>query len=172
MQRDFASLSPREALRIAILVEERNTHIYHRLGEMFSKLCPDSPQVPSAFFDLANTERQHGVLLTARYSERFGALDKHTTAESTVDLIEVPRLGIADILVAVEAGDVPSAGRMAYEMALAAEQSTLNYYARLAETTPDPDLKALYKEFVTFEQAHTDWLEQALGELGPLANPL
>jgi hypothetical protein len=34
---DIALLSPRETLRFAIAIEERNTQLYQRLGEMFSK---------------------------------------------------------------------------------------------------------------------------------------
>ena len=166
MKRDLASLSHREALRIAIVIEERNAHIYHRLAEIFSRSCPDSPQIPSAFYELANTEREHGATLTARHLERFGAVHADITEEDIWDFIEVPSLRVADISAAVEAGDGARARRMAFEMALAAERSAVNYYGRLVENTSDPELKALYKEFVAFEQEHTDWAQQALGQLG------
>jgi rubrerythrin len=172
VKRNFTSLSPQEALRIAIVIEERNAHIYQRLGEVFSKCCPDSPQIPSAFYDLANEERQHGILLTERYFERFGAVHADITEEDIWDFIEVPRLAVADILAAVEAGDALAARRMAFEMALAAEQGAVNYYARVAKTTPDPELKALCEEFVAMEREHTDWVEQALGQPGPHLNPV
>jgi hypothetical protein len=120
----------------------------------------------STFYDLANLERQHGIPLTARYVERFGGVHADITEEDIWNLIEMPRLRVGDILAAAEAGDLVLARRMAFEMALATECSTVSYYARLAETTPDPELKALYKEFVAFEQEHTDGLEQALGQLG------
>ena len=166
MKRDLASLSPREALQVAIVIEERNAHIYQRLAEIFSKSCPDSPQIPSAFYELANTERAHGATLTARHFQRFGAVHADITEEDIWDFIEVPRLRVADISAAVEAGDGALARRMAFEMALAAERSAVNYYARLAENTPDLELRTLYQEFVAFEQEHTDWAEQALGQLG------
>jgi len=57
MKPDFPSLSPRAALRYAIIVEARNTQIYNRLGEMCSRWCPDSPQIVSAFSDLAEREK-------------------------------------------------------------------------------------------------------------------
>jgi rubrerythrin len=166
VKRDFALLSPREALRFAIVIEERNTQLYHRLGEMFSRFCPDSPQIVSAFYDLSNTERQHGILLTSRYCERFGAVDADITEEDIRSLVEVPRLCVGDILEAAEAGELVSARRMAFEMALATERNAVNYYVRLIETTDDPELKALYQELVTFEREHTDWVEQAINQLG------
>jgi rubrerythrin len=166
VKRDFALLTPREALGFAIVIEERNTQLYHRLGEMFSKFCPDSSQIVSAFYDLANLERQHGILLASRYCERFGAVHADITEEDIRNLIEVPRLRVGDILTAAEAGDVFSARRMAFEMALATERNTVNYYVRLVETTADPELKALYQEFVAFEEEHADWVEQAIDQLG------
>jgi hypothetical protein len=33
VKRDFALLTPREALGFAIVIEERNTQLYHRLAE-------------------------------------------------------------------------------------------------------------------------------------------
>jgi rubrerythrin len=166
VKRDFALLSPQEALRIAIVIEKRNTQLYHRMGEMFSKFCPDSPQIVSTFYDLADTERQHSVVLTARYCERFGGVQADITEEDIRDLIEMPGLRVGDILAAAQEGDTTLARRIALETALATERSTVNYYARLVETTLDPELKALYKEFVAFEQEHTDGLEQELGDLG------
>ena len=169
VKRDFASLSPREALRVAIAIEKRNTHLYQRLGEMFSKACPDSPQIPAAFRELANEERQHGVDLTARYTKRFGALHADITEEDIWGFIEAPRLAVADILAAVEAGDALAARRMALEIALAAEQSALNYYTWVAEATHDPELKALCEEFAAMEKEHSGWVEHALGQLNPVA---
>lgn len=172
MKRNFTSLSSREALRLAIVIEERNAHIYQRLGEMFSKSCPDSPQIPAAFHELADRERLHGANLTERYSKRFGALRADMSEEDIWDLIEAPRLDVADIQAAVEAGDALAARRMALGMALAAEQGAVKYYTRVAGTTPDPELKALCEEFVTDEREHTGWVEQALAQLGSPVNPV
>src|ERR1035437_10138079 len=143
VKRDFASLSPQEAFQVAIVIEERNTQLYHRMGEMFSKFCPDSPQIVSTFYDLANTERQHGILLTSRYCERFGAVHADITEEDIQDLIEVPRFRVGDILAAAEAGDVAFAQRLLFEWSLPTDPSTVTSSPRLIETTPDPELKAL-----------------------------
>jgi len=166
VKRDFALLSPQEALLFAIVIEERNTQLYHRLGEMFSKFCPDAPPIASAFCDLENTERQHGILLTSRYRERFGEVPASINEDDVRNLIEVPRLRVGDILDAAEAGDLSLAKRLAFEMALETERNAVDYYVRLSEVTTDQELKALYQELVRFEQEHTDWAEQAIRQLG------
>ena len=49
---------------------------------------------------------------------------------------------------------------MALEVALAAERSATRFCRRLAESTNDAQLKAVYEEFVAFETCHSDWLER------------
>jgi rubrerythrin len=53
---------------------------------------------------------------------------------------------------------------MALQVAAGAEHSATRFYAKLAEITRDPELKALYSEFVEFETGHSDWLEKKLAE--------
>lgn len=165
MKRYFPLLSPPEALRYAISVEERNTQIYDRLGEMFSRFCPDSPKIVSAFCDLANREKQHATKLNSRYRERFGALSVNVSEDDVQDPIEVPQLSVGDILEFAQKGDAVSAQRGAFEMALAAEQEALDFYAHLVKNTTDPELKALYQELLTLEQEHTGWVEQAIRQV-------
>jgi rubrerythrin len=164
LKRSFASLSTREVLRVAIAIEERNAHIYHRLGEILARSCPGSLQVSSAFYELADTERKHGALLVRRYSERFGPVLADIAEEDIEYLVEMPQLDVANILAAVEAGDVWRARRLALEIVRAAECNAVKYYSRLVETTSDPELNALYRELLAFEQEHNDWLEHALGQ--------
>lgn len=164
LKRSFASLNPREVLCIAIAIEERNAHIYHRLGEILARFCPGSSQVSSAFYELADTERKHGALLARRYRERFGPVRAEIVEEDIEDRIEMPQLNLADVSAVVEAGDVPGARRLAFEIVRAAECNAVKYYLRLVETTSDPELNALYREFLAIEQEHNDWLEHALGQ--------
>lgn len=163
MKRDFSSLNPREALSIAIAIEERNADIYHLLGDLFSQFCPDDPTIASSFLDLARAEHEHGELLTNRLCERYGNGKDAIAEEDIRDFIETPRFEVASVVEAVETGQPGSARRIALEIAAAAERSAVHYYRRLAATTPDSELKALYEEFVTFEQEHTDRLETEIG---------
>ena len=68
MKREFASLTPPEALHVAIFIEERNAAIYHQFAELFAEFHdPESLEIAATFWDMASEERQHGTLLQKRY---------------------------------------------------------------------------------------------------------
>lgn len=165
MKRDFASLSPQEALHVAIFIEERNAGIYHQFAEMFAEFHdPDSLEIASTFWEMAAEERQHGTLLQKRYFDRYGTRACCMTEDDIRDLIEVPRLENGEIFAIskVEGGRTPR--ELALEIASTAEQSAVRYYGRLAEITEDAELRAQYREFVDFEIGHSDWLEKKMAE--------
>lgn len=162
MKRNFSSLTAPEALRVAIAIEDRNAETYRQLGDLFSQFCHESPALASTFFDLSATERQHSVILSTRYLERFGTVNAGIAEEDIRDFIEVPRYNVADIITAIETGNSGSARRMALEIAAAAEHSALHFYERLAAVARDPQMKSLYQEFAGLEQEHADWIETEL----------
>jgi rubrerythrin len=165
MKRDFTSLTAQEALHVAIFVEERNAEIYHQFAEMFAEFRdPESLEIASAFWDMANEERQHGTALQKRYFDRYGTRSCAITEEDICDFIEVPHLENGDIFTISKLKVGRSPRQMALEIAMDAERSALRFYTRLAETTEDAEMKALYGEFVEFESGHTDWLEKKVAE--------
>src|SRR5437660_12251501 len=96
MKREFASLTPQEALHVAIFIEERNAEIYHQFAEMFSEFHdPESLEIASTFWDMANEERQHGTELQKRYFDRFGTRPCAVTEDDIREFIEVP--GLEDV---------------------------------------------------------------------------
>ena len=159
MKRDFCSLSAAEALRIAILIEERNAQIYQELAELFLQFCPDFPSLATSFFELETAERLHARKLSVRFRQRYGNLTPPIAEEEIRDFIEVPKFDVANVLTAVEKGRPGSARHIALEIANAAERSALYFYNRLAANTPDPELKSLYEEFVAMEQEHVNSLD-------------
>jgi rubrerythrin len=165
MKRDFAQLSVQEALHVAIFIEERNADIYHQFAEMFAEFRdPESLEIAATFWDMANEERKHGTLLQKRYFDRFGTRPCAVTEEDITDIIELPRLENGEIFTfsKLKVGRTPR--EMALQVAAGAEHSATRFYAKLAEITRDPELKALYSEFVEFETGHSDWLEKKLAE--------
>jgi len=58
MKRQFTSLTPQEALHVAIFIEERNSELYHRFAEMFVEFRDvESLEIASVFWDMAAEER-------------------------------------------------------------------------------------------------------------------
>jgi rubrerythrin len=165
MKRDFVLLSAQEALHVAIFIEERNAGIYHQFAEMFAEFHePESLEIASTFWDMANEERQHGTLLQKRYFDRYGTRPCAVTEEDIRDFIEVPRLENGEIFTISKIRVGRSPRQMALEIALAAEQSAVRYYARLAEITEDAELRELYRELTEFETSHSDWLDRKVAE--------
>lgn len=165
MKREFASLTPQEALHVAIFIEERNAEIYHRFAELFAEFRdPESLEIASTFWDMAGEERQHSTQLQKRYFDRFGTRPCAITEEDIRDFIEVPRLEDGDIFAPGEIKAGRSPREMALEVALAAEQAAAGYYARLSQTTDDKELREFYRELADFESGHTEWLQKKMAE--------
>jgi rubrerythrin len=163
MKREFASLTAQEALHVAIFIEERNAEIYHQFAEMFAEFHdPESLEIASTFWDMANEERQHGTLLQKRYFERYGTRPCAITEEDIRDFIEVPRLENGEIFTISKLKVGRSPREMALEIAVASEQGAVRYYTRLAEMTEDAELRSMYREFVDFESGHTDELQKKM----------
>ena len=98
MTRAFASLTPQEALHVAIFIEERNAGIYHRFAEMFTEFRDaESLEIASVFWDMAVEEKRHSALLQRRYQERFGNARCSLTEEDLQEMIEVPKLEDGDV---------------------------------------------------------------------------
>lgn len=165
MKRDFASLTTQEALHVAIFIEERNAEIYHQFAEMFAEFQdPESLEIAATFWDMSNEERQHGTLLQKRYFDRYGTRPCSVTEEDIHDFIEVPRLENGEILTVSRLKVGRSPRERALEVAAAAEQNAVRYYTRLSQLTEDPELQALYCEFVAFETGHSDWLRNKVAD--------
>ena len=165
MKREFATLSAQEALHVAIFIEERNAEIYHQFAEMFAEFRdPESLDIASAFWDMANEERKHGTMLQKRYFDRYGTRPCAVTEEDISDFIEVPKLENGEIFSISRLKVGRSPRQMALEIAAAAEKNAARFYTRLSETATDAELRSLYKEFVEFENNHSDWLEKKVAE--------
>jgi len=165
MKRDFASLTAQEALHVAIFIEERNAEIYHQFAEMFAGFRDDeSLEIASTFWDMAAEERRHGTQLQQRYFDRYGTRPCAMTDDDVRDFIEVPQLGNGDIFAISRVSGGRSPRELALEIAVTAEQSAVRYYSRLAELTEEAELRDLYREFLNFENDHTDFLEKKIAE--------
>jgi len=162
MTRNFTSLSPQEALQVAIYIEERNAGVYQRFAEMFTEFRdPESLEIAGVFWDMSVEEKRHSSVLQSRYQEHYGDSQSTVTEEDVRELIEVPRLETGDVFAAVETGTANPRQR-ALHVALQAEKSAQDFYARLVGQTEDATLRQLYNELATMEDGHVSYLQSLL----------
>ncbi len=163
MKREFASLSPQEALHLAIFVEDRNNRLYRQFGEMFRDFGdPDSREIAAVFFEMADEECVHGSMRLQRYAERYGSQLCNITEAEVRELVELPRMTNGNIFAIARSGATTIPRSHALEIALAAEVSAQRFYGYLFEYTDDPDLRALYGELSEFEDGHVNRIHQKM----------
>jgi erythrin-vacuolar iron transport family protein len=165
MTREFSSLTPQEALHVAIFIEERNAELYEQFAELFAEFKdPDSLDIAQVFWDMSEEERRHGTLLQDRYFERYATQACVVTDDDIREMIELPRLEQSDIFAVARSKGAVSPRRMALQVALQAEQLAMRYYAQLVEKTADTALRHQYSELANFEADHTEFLQRKLDE--------
>jgi rubrerythrin len=165
MKREFTSLTPQEALHVAIFIEERNAELYQQFAELFAEFKdPESLEIAQVFWDMAIEERNHGTLLQERYFDRYGTQACVVTEEDICELLEVPRLESGELFAISRGKGVISPRKAALQVALEAEEMAMRYYAQLVERTPDRNLRAMYAELANFEADHTELLRRKLNQ--------
>ncbi len=166
MKRSFQSLLPQEALHVAVFIEERNSQIYHRFAEMFASFQDfASLEIASALWDMAAEELHHSTLLQERYTSRFGQAACALTAADILEMIELPQLANGEIFNSTT--EAATAHQRALRIALSAENQARDFYAELAQTADDHDLRTLYLELSSFEADHAAFLERRLASKTP-----
>ena len=162
MTRAFASLSPQEALHVAIFIEERNADIYQRFAEMFNQFRDaESLEIASVFWDMSVEEKRHSTLLQGRYQKLFGNTACALTEEGLKEMIEVPKLESGDVFAAAEVSQANPRER-AIRVALEAEKSAQNFYRQLVIKTSNQALRRLYLELSAMEEGHVTYLQNVL----------
>lgn len=163
MKRSFLTLSPQEALHVAIFIEERNAELYHRFAEMFVEFRDvESLEIAGVFWDMAVEEHHHSTRLQTLYGERFGNSACSVTEDDIHEIIEFPNLDDGDVLKKVSSSQ--PARERALQVALKSEQNARKYYADISEHTGDSKLRKLYRELAEFETEHVEYLERKLSE--------
>jgi rubrerythrin len=172
MKRRFASLTPQEALHVAIFVEERNADIYRQFAELFTEFKDSSSlDIAEAFSDMAEEEERHGTQLQMRYFERYGTQACSITEDEIRDFIEVPKLQGGEIFAITRAEVSPMPAQKALEVALQAEVAAQKFYLRLRDVTDDTELRTLYEEFADFETDHVSALQNRITQARHIGRP-
>jgi rubrerythrin len=152
---DFAKLSLKDALDLAILIEEEAKGRY----EEFTKLVGGRYKGDAAdvFRNMASYEARHGAALQERRKKIFGSAPAAVSLDA-LDDVEAPDRGAPRVFMSA---------RQAMEVALKSEEKAWAYFDAALKYVKDPEVKKLFEELRGEELEHQDYIKKALGSLPP-----
>ena len=152
---DFARLTLRDALDLAVLIEEEARERYEEFADQME--LHHTPEAARFFRFMARNEEKHRVELAARRAEIF--------ADAPV---KVSRAMLFD----VEAPDYDEArafmtARAALNAALRSEVKAHAFFVAALPSIGDPDVRSLFEELREEEVEHQGLVKQELAKLPP-----
>ncbi len=152
---DFASLQLKDALDLAVLVEEEAQERYEEFTHQME--AHHTPEAAAFFAFMAQNEAKHGSELLARRRKLFGDAPRSVSRAMLFD-VEAPDYD------EVRASMSP---RAALETALRAEEKAHAFFVGALPGLKDPDVRALFEELRDEEVEHQHLVRQQLARLGP-----
>ncbi|HYK87843.1 MAG TPA: ferritin family protein [Acidobacteriota bacterium] len=151
---DFASLSLRDALDLAILIEEEAQERYAEFVDQMQ--LHHTPEAAAFFRAMAGNEARHGAELSARRNSLFR---------------DEPRLVKQSMLWEVEAPDYDQTRafmsvRQAMEVALQSEIKAHEFFVHALDYIADPEVRSLFEELRDEELVHQSLVRNQL-DLAP-----
>ncbi|MGB1109670.1 MAG: ferritin-like domain-containing protein [Gammaproteobacteria bacterium] len=143
-------------LALAYVLEEESADRYHELADNMD--VHHHPEVAAVFRELARFGEMHA----AEVAELAGASLSSQLADSSMrwELPEGPETTPYDALsYGMDVHD-------AYDLALHNEKRGRDFYANVAEHSPDPDIRKTAAEFAQEEAEHVALLEERMSGLG------
>ncbi len=151
---DFSKLSLKDALDLAILVEDEAQERYNEFAaQMESHHTADAAKF---FRFMAHNEAKHGEELSARRKELFGD-EPMSVDRSMLWDVEAPEIDEARAFMSIQ---------QALEVALAAEVKAFDYFDRAFPEVKDPGVKELFAELRDEEIEHQDLVKQEMAKAG------
>ncbi|MCX6277612.1 MAG: ferritin family protein [Bacteroidetes bacterium] len=147
-----------EILKMAILMEKRGHAFYSKVAEQ----TPDA-EIKHIFLTMADEETQHVKFL----SEQYISYEKDHVFKK-VDLPDLANEGFSALILSEDMKQkISSAGfeAAAISAAIDFEKRAVEVYAQQAETTSDPNEKALYHWLSNWEKGHLKILSDMDNEL-------
>jgi rubrerythrin len=147
-----------EILKMAILMEKRGHAFYAKVAEQ----TPD-PEIKHIFLTMADEETKHVKFL----SEQYISYEKNQ-AFAKVDLPDLANEGFATLILTEDMkSKISSAGfeAAAISAAIDFEKKAVAVYSGQAESTSDPNEKALYLWLAEWEGGHLKILSDMDNEL-------
>jgi rubrerythrin len=150
---ELATISLKDALDLAILVEEEAEERYHELEHQMEI---HRTEEASAFFKfMATNEKKHGEELSARRKKLFGDAPRAVTRAMIFD-IEAPDYDEARAFMSP---------REAFQVALRSEQKAFAFFDAAIPHLKDTEVKALFEELRGEEIHHQDLVNKELAKL-------
>jgi len=147
-----------EILKMAILMEKRGHSFYSTVAGN----TPD-PDIKHIFLVMADEETKHVKFL----SEQYIAYEKQNSF-AKIDLPDLSQEGFASLILTEDMKQkISSAGfeAAAISAAIDFEKRAIEVYSSQAETTADPNEKALYHWLADWEKGHLKILSELDSEL-------
>lgn len=152
---DFATLSLKDALDLAILIEEEAKERYEEFVDQLE--LHHTPEAARFFRHMASNEAKHGAELAARRQERFGDAPRTVTRAMIWD-IEAPEYDEAHTFMSA---------RHAMEVALEAENKAHDFFAAALPYVVDQEVHELFSELLQEEVEHQALVSRHLVKIPP-----
>ncbi len=152
---DFSSLSLKDALDLAILVEEEAQERYEEFAHQMEQ--HRTPEAAKFFHYMATNEAKHGSELTARRVRRFKDEPVAVTRAMLFD-IEAPDYDAARAFMTP---------RQAMQAALSSEIKAHGFFVAALPALTDPEVKALFEELRDEEVEHQQLVKAEMAKLPP-----
>lgn len=149
---DFATLSLKDALDFAILIEEEAEERYNEFAEQMEAFF--TPAAATFFRIMAGNEAKHGSDLKARRQKLFGSAPSVVDRSMLWD-VEAPAYDKARAFISP---------RRVLEIALASETKAHDFFAGALPHIKDADVKTLFEELRLEEIEHQRMVQEKIDE--------
>ena len=152
---DLPSLSLRDALDLAVLVEEEAKERYEELADQLE--LHHTPEAASFFRFMANNEEKHRLELASRRRHLF-ADSPSTVHRGMIFDVEAPDYSEAAIFMTP---------RQALAAARRSEEKAHGFFVELLAEIKEPEVAALFAELRDEEILHQELIDREIAKLPP-----
>ncbi|MCU0231239.1 MAG: ferritin family protein [Acidobacteria bacterium] len=156
---DFSRLSLKDALDLAVLIEQEAEERYLEFADQMT--AHHTPEAEKFFRFMAVNEQKHGSELAARRAELFGDASSAVSPTMILD-VEAPEYDQARAFMSP---------RAALTTALRSEEKAYSYFDRALPSITNADVRALFEELRDDEIHHIELVKAELAKLPPGEEP-
>ncbi len=155
---DFANLSLKDALDLAVIIEVEAYERYKMFAAQLGHRA--SGDAASVFATMAENEAKHGQELAARRKSLFGDAPAKVSMDDIFD-VEAPDHG---------APHSNMSTLQAFKVALSSEEKAFAFYDEALKYVDNAEIRELFAELRDEETEHVDMVKEAIAGLPPEAS--